>query len=114
MPIPAEVRAELVRRARDKRRRTAEFSAHSPCEWRPWEVLHPDSGLPFTDAGAWNFVAELLESGHDASTVTLRKPPGKEAYEILAAGHRSGPNIYIKLTLSGPFVHGRSFHNSEF
>lgn len=113
MSISQQIRIEIIRRARDKRLRTAKFTKQEPCEWRPWQVLHPKSGLPFSDAGAWNFIADLLEDGHEAATIILDKPPGMEGYEIVADGFRGCPKIYIKVTLPTNTVHGRSFHNSE-
>lgn len=114
MGIPAAARHELVRLARDKKSRTAVFKVDAPSEWRPTSVLHPQSGLPFTDVGAWNFVADLLESGCEASAIAMEKPPGTTGYVILTSGYPGYPKIYIKLTLTASIIHGRSFHNSEF
>lgn len=113
MAISPTIRAELVRRARNKNTRTNSFQPQEPCDWRPRQVAHPESGLPFTDVGAWNFIADLLESGHDVREMVMQKPPGKTGYEILADGYVGCPQIYIKLTLSSNLVNGRSFHNSE-
>ena len=113
MAISAELRTELVRRARDKRRRQSVFTSQAPCEWRPYEVLMPESGLPFDDVGAWNFTADLLESGQDVIEIVMKKPRGQIGYVILADGHPGCPKIYIKLTLSSNMVNGRSFHDSE-
>jgi hypothetical protein len=113
MAISSEIRSELVRRARNKRLRTSAFSGEEPCDWRPHQVLQPESGLPFTDVGAWNFIADIVECGCDVREITMAKPLGKIGYEILAAGHQGCPQIYIKLTLSASLIHGRSFHNSE-
>jgi hypothetical protein len=113
MAILSTVRAELVLRARDKNRRTNAFRSEEPCDWRPRQMAHPQTGLPFTDVGAWNFIAELLESGCDVAEIVMQKPRGKTGYEILVAGPVGCPEIYIKLTLSSNMVHGRSFHYSE-
>lgn len=90
------------------------FSEQEPCDWRPWQVLHPDSGIEFTSVSAWNFIADLLESDHEVKEVLLKKPPGKLAYEIIAQGYHKCPSIYIKVTFSHDKIHGRSFHNSEY
>src|ERR1039458_6245190 len=113
MAISSAIRDELVRRARNKNTRTSVFRPEEPCDWRPRQVSHPESGLPFTDAGAWNFIADLLESGCEVRETELRKPPGKIGYVTLVDGHVGCPRIYIKLTLSSNMVHGRSFHYSE-
>src|SRR5579862_3106116 len=113
MPILPNIRAELARRARDKTVRTSTFTLREPCDWRPRQVAHPQSGLPFSDCGAWNFIADLLESDHHVEEIIMTKPPGKIGYEMLVDGYWGCPQIYIKLTLSSNMVHGRSFHNSE-
>ena len=74
IPISSTTRAELVRRARNKDTRTNTFSEKEPCEWRPRQVAQPGSGLPFTDVSAWNFIADLLESGCEVKEVVLEKP----------------------------------------
>ncbi len=77
------------------------------------QVLNPESGLPFTPAGAWAFAADLLESQHPIAEVALRKPAGCMAYVMKADGGQRRPLIYIKLELRGDHVHGRSFHYDE-
>ena len=113
MSISEPVRAELARRARNKRTRQNKFEPEEPCVWRPRQVVNPESGLPFTDAGAWNFIAELLEAGHEVTTVVLEKPLGKTAYVMVVKGYTDCPDIYIKLTMTRNMVNGRSFHDSE-
>jgi hypothetical protein len=77
-------------------------------------VLSPESGLPFTDSGAWHFIADLLEAGHEVSEIEMKKPKGKVGYVLKTAGYTGCPKIYIKLTLSANMVNGRSFHNDEW
>lgn len=110
--IEASVREELIRRARDKRARQSIFSPQAPCDWRPGQVLKPESGLPFTDVEAWHFVADLLQAGHDCYRIILEKPPGQFAWVITTAGHPGQPHIYIKVTLTSNKINGRSFHDS--
>ena len=114
MAIPSNIRRELVRRARDKHRRQSVFRSTEPCDWRPHQVLRPESGLPFDDAGAWNFVADLLEAGHEVTEIVMEQPLGQVGYAMLIDGHSSCPKIYVKLTLSSSMVNGRSFHDSEY
>jgi hypothetical protein len=114
MPISETVRSELIRRARDKHRRQNLFKTAEPCDWRPRQVLHPEAGIPFTDVGAWNFIADLLESGHEVNAIEMDKPPGQIGYVILANGYEACPSIYVKLTLTANMVNGRSFHDSEY
>ena len=89
MPISNLLRAELSRRARDKHARTNVFTRQEPCDWRPRQVAHPESGLPFTDVGAWNFIADLLDAGCEVREIVLEKPLGKIGYEMLTDGYVS-------------------------
>ena len=96
--ISAEIRLELIRRARDKK--------------RPTEVLNPECNIPFTDISAWHFVADRLEEGCAVAIVILRKPPDKIGYEMRLPGSLGQPQIYVKVRLHGNRIIGRSFHNS--
>ena len=84
-----------------------------PRDWSPWSVRHPNGeyGTPFTEAGAWEFIAELLASDHPIFEIELREPRGKTGYVM----HVSLPNdkpLYIKLELGSGTIIGRSFHYS--
>src|SRR6266487_2471387 len=81
-PIDENTRSELVRLARDKKRRVIEFTNESPIEWRPGTVFNPETGLYFTDIGAWHFAADLLEEGHPCRCLVLDRPPGGKGYEM--------------------------------
>lgn len=113
MAIADSTRDEMIRRARDKRLRQSVSKSTEPCRWWPHRVLHPILGIPFTDAGAWNFVADHLSAGHAVTTIVMNKPPGQIGYVLKVAGHSGCPEIYIKLTLSKRYINGRSFHDSE-
>lgn len=67
----------------------------------------------FTEVGAWEFIAELLEAGHPIQEIDLEIPAGKKAYVLLASGGEKRPEIYIKVQLGSGQVIGRSFHYSE-
>lgn len=84
-----------------------------PCDWRPREVADPrsvDSEM-FTDAGAWEYLAELLDGGHPLQQTVLRHPPGEAAY-VMKVHLPGGRQLYIKLQLGQGKVIGRSFHYS--
>jgi hypothetical protein len=81
-----------------------------PCDWAPTQV-ETKLGLYFTDAGAWELIAELLESGHPFQHITLRVPPGDVAYETTVRLRADLPVIYIKVQLKAGRIWGRSFHN---
>ena len=82
-----------------------------PTEWRPTEVVNPESKMPFTPAGAWHLVADKLEEGHPVEEVRLRNPSGKTGY-VLKVDVGQGRRIYIKLQFGNGYVIGRSFHYS--
>lgn len=86
-----------------------------PRDWRPGSVVNPkdEDGQVFTEVGAWEFVADLLEAGHSVQVVDLARPPGKKGYVLLAPGGEGRPEIYVKLQLGTGQVLGRSFHYSE-
>ena len=86
-----------------------------PCDWRPRAVVDPrdPDQQVFTEVGAWEFIAELLESGNEIQEIELDNPRGKTGYVILASGGAQRLDIYIKLQLGNGAVIGRSFHYSE-
>ena len=105
------IRRDLARLCRSRKTRTAEFSSSRPTQWQPWKTIHPQTKEIFTEDGAWQFVADLLDAGEPLKEVLLEKPPGKKGYvmEISVEGRRP---IYIKLQLGSGQVFGRSFHHS--
>jgi len=67
--------------------------------------------MPFTPAGAWQFIAECLEAGHRIEPMMLEQPEGKTGYVMkVLLGTKM---VYIKLELGSGKVIGRSFHYSE-
>ena len=78
---------------------------------RRWRSRRNPSRL--TEVGAWEFIAELLESGNEIQEIELDNPRGKTGYVILASGGAQRLDIYIKLQLGNGAVIGRSFHYSE-
>jgi len=109
----AEVRHEIARLARDKKKRFVRHSPSSPCVWQPLTVINPETDLPFTAERAWKYIAELAEMGHPMDEVVLRKPPGEVAYEMKVELATNVPPLYIKFQIKGGNIHGRSFHYSS-
>jgi hypothetical protein len=107
-----EIRRELARLARRKECRIEVWTPERPTEWMPDRVINPESGLPFTKAGAWALVATLLETGHPMTEVEMRHPPGETGYALEVALAVGSPVLYIKLQLIRGKIIGRSFHNS--
>ena len=113
MPSDLEaVRHELARLARRKECRIEVWTRERPTEWNPDQVLNPESGLPFTRAGAWEFAAQLLDSGHPITEVEMHQPPNEKGYVMEVELEPGSPKLYIKLQLSRGKVIGRSFHYS--
>ena len=113
MAIDLSIRNELIRRAGDKLLRQSVWTSAEPCHWVPHKVLHPQIGIPFTDAGAWSFIADLLCAGHEVRTIAMKLPLGQIGYVLKTTGYTGCPKIYIKLTLSNRYINGRSFHDDE-
>ncbi len=110
-----QIRVQLSRLSRNKKTRIVEFSRKRPSVWQPNDVISPESGLPFTEPGAWEFIAELLDSGHPMSAVDLDFPPGCKAYSLTVRLQPERTPLYIKLELGGSGkVFGRSFHYSRY
>lgn len=55
-----------------------------PRDWQPSAVANPDNGQPFTPAGAWEFIAQVLSERTDIAleTTRLQDPPGATAYVL--------------------------------
>jgi hypothetical protein len=107
------VRSELSRLAKRKEDRITEWSRHMPTEWTPGKVVNPEVDMPFTEAGAWHFVAHLLDTGHPIQQVTLRQSRSEVAYVMLVDLKPATPKLYIKLQLKRGKICGRSFHYSD-
>jgi len=108
-----EQRQQLAALARQPRsRQLSEPSQGMPREWCPGVVASPESGLPLTEPGAWNLIADLLEGGHPVQEVVLSHPPGKTAYELLVDFEGAPSTLYIKIQFGAGKIVGRSFHYS--
>jgi hypothetical protein len=100
------IRHQLITLARRKRSWFTEFSPKRPIKWQPKTIIDPRTGDYFTDQGAKDYVADLLESGHPLEEIILKKPPGKKAYVM-----KTENGIYIKIEMGNGILWGRSFHD---
>lgn len=108
-PNTEDIRHQLTLLARQKSKRILGW----PRDWRPTQVRDLESGMPFTPEGAWEHIADLLDTGVEIETKILDAPEeGKTAYVITVPhGDRT---LYIKMQLGSGYVIGRSFHYSKF
>lgn len=108
---PESVRLGLVQLCRDPRRRVnppnIDVTRHN---WRPYSVVDPASLSRFTDAGAWELIADWLQEG-----CSIRcQPPSSEfqdhAYVIIEP--LGSQRLYIKFAIFPKIakVIGISFH----
>lgn len=107
-----EMLSEIARLGRWAASRRNAFTPSAPCDWQPHAIENPGSGMPFTDASAWELICGLLDQSPESfEEVVLDRPPGQIAF---ATVHMlsSGIRVYIKVQLSGGKAHGRSFHIS--
>lgn len=108
-----KLRLLMARLAEHRNTRVNSFSAKLPTDWGPEKIENPQTGFPFSDDSAWLLIAELLENkDQEVDLITLKKPPGQEAIEILYKLTLT-TTLYIKVHLgAGNKVIGRSFHVS--
>lgn len=103
---------EIGRLGRHAKSRLNQFSREMPCVWNPYSIENPETGMPFSDASAWELICRILEKyPQNFRQLRLDKPAGQIAYEtvhILANGVR----VYIKVQLFQGKAFGRSFHIS--
>jgi hypothetical protein len=107
-----EIRRAIILLAPRKDARFVPNSPDMPCVWRPTEVENPEiPGFPFTEPGAWRFIADLAKSNHPIQEIILDKPKNTKGYVMIyeVSGHAS---IYIKVQIKGNKIIGRSFHYS--
>lgn len=109
--LPENIRHELALLCRRKGARSVGKPPDDPPRWRPNEVRDPACGMPFTEAGAWEFVGDLFGAGHPVEKITLRRPPGKVGYAMVVRLKEG--ELYIKVRLGTGSIIGRSFHYSE-
>lgn len=108
-----ETLAEIARLGRHSKHRLNDFSESAPCRWQPYTVENPETGLPFSDASAWEFICDLLEACPEQFVETeLEKPIGQIGYVTLVTLSPTSVLLYIKVQLLKGKARGRSFHIS--
>lgn len=69
--------------------------------------MHPESGFPVGEVGAWHLIVDLLESGVPLQQTELKQPPGATAWVMRTT--LRGP-LYVKMEIVRDTVYLRSFH----
>jgi len=105
--------AEIGRLGRYAKSRRHDFHPNEPCQWSPQTISCPETGMCFSDSGAWGLICDLLEQHPETfKEVILRLPPGQIAYQTVHT-LSNGTRVYIKVQLSQGKARARSFHISE-
>ena len=109
----SEKRKELARLARQPTLREIPFGTEFPTKWWFGKVIDPRTGKIFTQAGAWDFVAETAEDRKIKITEREQeRPTGCKAYQwVVDTAH--GKKIFIKVILGNGKILVRSFHSSD-
>lgn len=110
MAVPEEIRRRLAAFASSRRTRNREFTRDRPCDWQATGLTDPRSKVPFTDDGAWEYIAEQIIAGVEIEVIELEHPPGKRGYVMKLPSANTQIAIYVKLQISSNCVFGRSFH----
>ena len=104
--------AQIGRLGRHGGSRLNDFSPGMPCVWNPYAIVNSETGIPFSDASAWELICRILEESPESfQQLTLQKPPGQVAFETVFT-LASGVRVYIKVQLFRGKAFGRSFHIS--
>jgi hypothetical protein len=105
-----ETLRQLIGNCRKKKERQLGF----PRDWVPNQIRNPEtSGEYFTEAGAWEFIADKLEDGHPYSVINLENPPGAPAIVMKIQLEPEFPPLYVKIQVGIRNIPiGRSFHYS--
>lgn len=110
MSIDSSIRKQLILLARRPKSRIINHGL--PIDWKPGEVINPDGEFDrcFTNASAWELIANLLEADCEVEIVKLKVPPDKTGYVIKTRIEQN--ELYIKFQLGAGKILGRSFHYS--
>ena len=104
--------AQIGRLGRFAKSRSQRFSPGMPCDWNPYAIENPETGIPFSDASAWELICKLVaECPESFRPKILEKPAGLVAFEAVVP-LQNGVRLYIKVQLFQGRAHGRSFHIS--
>lgn len=103
---------QIIANCRRKQMRFLGF----PRDWNPTHIKRPDlEGFFFTDASAWELIADKLEEAHSFDELILDNPRGALAIVMRIQLVISDPSLYVKVQVGvGNQAIGRSFHYSDY
>ena len=81
MSNETEIARELMLNLLRKGRFSAEFTTNAPIVWKPERVrdCRPNQYFDnFTRYSCWEYIEEILASGHEIEIITMDKPPGSK------------------------------------
>lgn len=81
-----------------------------PSDWCPNKVINPETGFPFSEAGAWELIQQLLDSGNPIQPIPMDDPPGLTGYVMKYQLKDEERLLYIKVHFGNGKIVGRSFH----
>lgn len=86
-----------------------------PMCWQPDVVTRSSSGLPFSTATAWQYIAEVLRMHkYDLYQVTLKEPPNGIGFDFVSDFDVTRA-VYVKFMFPGNGkILGRSFHCADY
>ena len=108
-----EIRNWFKLRCRDPRRRMDARRLNIKRQrWEPWVVSHPELHFPFTEDGAWDFIADCLEEGDSFRDLPRSDEFPDYAIYLLHMPAAGGRRIYMKIAARPKvdMVIGVSFH----
>lgn len=108
----ADTLRQIIANCRRKHMRFLGF----PCDWYPAGIKRPDlEGYFFTDASAWELIADKLEEAHPFEELILDNPKGALAIVMHIRLVINAPSLlYVKVEVGvGNKAIGRSFHYSD-
>ena len=104
------IKRQVAELAKQKNKRIIGSYPSDPSRWYPTTVIDPRTGSPFTDAGAWDYIAEeVVKNKNTLREVFLKAPIGKPGYELFIKEYKA---VYIKVRMANGKIIGRSFHYS--
>lgn len=108
------VRGALALLCRNPDTRITGRALDAPNRWRPYSVRHPETGLFFTDAGAWDFIADALQARAAVTCLPPTAAMPDHAYYLIE-GNAFDRRIYMKIAIRPPLrkVIGLSFHYED-